>query len=50
MKREILENHINWKESKSRKPLIVYGARRVGKTYIIKEYGKNNSRRNINLF
>lgn len=40
MKREILEDLINWKESKIRKPLIVHGARQVGKTYIIKEFGK----------
>ena len=40
MKREIIENLINWKESKNRKPLIVHGARQVGKTYIIKEFGK----------
>ena len=40
MKREILEDLIKWKESKSRKPLIVHGARQVGKTYIIKEFGK----------
>ena len=42
MKREILEDLINWKESKSRKPLIVHGARQIGKTYIIKEFGKNH--------
>ena len=40
MKREILEDLIKWKESKNRKPLIVHGARQVGKTYIIKEFGK----------
>ena len=40
MRREIIENLINWKESKNRKPLIVHGARQVGKTYIIKEFGK----------
>ena len=40
MKREIIEDFINWKESKNRKPLIVHGARQVGKTYIIKDFGK----------
>lgn len=40
MKREIINNLINWKESKNRKPLIIHGARQVGKTYIVKEFGK----------
>ena len=33
---------IKWKESKTRKPLILRGARQVGKTYILKEFGKEN--------
>lgn len=40
MKREILEKLITWKESKTRKPLIIHGARQVGKTYIVKMFGK----------
>lgn len=40
MKREIINDLIKWKDSKKRKPLIVHGARQVGKTYIIKEFGK----------
>ena len=36
MKREIIEDLIKWKKSKNRKPLIIHGARQVGKTYIIK--------------
>lgn len=40
MKREILNDLIKWKDSKNRKPLIVHGARQVGKTYIIKYFGK----------
>ncbi|MDO4497816.1 MAG: ATP-binding protein [Bacteroidales bacterium] len=39
MKREIYNRLIQWKESRYRKPLIMYGARQVGKTYIIKEFG-----------
>ena len=42
MKRFITEELINWKNSKDRKPLILKGARQVGKTYILKEFGKNN--------
>ena len=29
-----------WKKSDNRKPLMIYGARQVGKTYIVKEFGK----------
>lgn len=42
MEREILSELIKWKKSKNRKPLIVHGARQVGKTYIIKKFGKEN--------
>lgn len=37
MYRKYIENLIEWKESFNRKPLIVWGARQVGKTYLIKE-------------
>lgn len=30
---------INWKDKKNRKPLLLYGARQVGKTYLVKEFG-----------
>lgn len=40
MKREIINNLIKWKESKNRKPLIIHGARQVGKTYIVKQFAK----------
>ena len=40
MKREIIKDLLKWKESSNRKPLIVHGARQVGKTYIIKQFGK----------
>ena len=33
---------IKWKNSEDRKPLIVRGARQVGKTYILKEFGNEN--------
>ncbi|MCY4162539.1 MAG: AAA family ATPase [Flavobacteriaceae bacterium] len=29
-----------WKKSKTRKPLIIKGARRVGKTWLMKEFGR----------
>ena len=42
MKRFILEELIKWKESKYRKPLILKGARQIGKTYILKQFGEEN--------
>ena len=40
--RRLIYNNLNaWKLKKERKPLIVYGARQVGKTYILKEFGNN---------
>ena len=42
MEREIIKDLVKWKNSKNRKPLIVHGARQVGKTYIIKQFGKKN--------
>ena len=40
MKRYIYENLIKWKEKPDKKPLIIEGARQVGKTYIVKEFGE----------
>lgn len=42
MERLILKKLIEWKNSKNRKPLILKGARQVGKTYILKQFGKEN--------
>ena len=39
MKREKLNELIAWKKSTSRKPLIIRGARQVGKTWLMKEFG-----------
>lgn len=40
MERAIYKELIKWKLSKSRKPLMLYGARQVGKTYILKQFGE----------
>ncbi|MGN1434025.1 MAG: ATP-binding protein [Ruminococcus sp.] len=42
MYRKIMNFLENWKESKHRKPLILQGARQVGKTYSILEFGRNH--------
>ena len=40
MYRFAIERLYKWKESKYRKPLIIEGARQVGKTWLMKEFGK----------
>lgn len=39
MERSIYSSLKKWKESPTRKPLILQGARQVGKTYILKDFG-----------
>ncbi|MGN0635843.1 MAG: ATP-binding protein [Acutalibacteraceae bacterium] len=40
MKRFVLDDLRKWKNAKRRKPLIIKGARQVGKTWVLKEFGK----------
>lgn len=42
MKRKISKDLELWKDSVQRKPLIIQGARQVGKTWIMKEFGKTH--------
>jgi predicted AAA+ superfamily ATPase len=42
MQRELLQILIKWKEKGDRKPLIIRGARQVGKTWLMKEFGKTH--------
>jgi len=42
MQRTITKKLSEWKESPDRKPLIVYGARQIGKTHSIMEFGTDN--------
>ena len=42
MQRFITDKLIKWKNSKTRKPLILKGARQVGKTYILRQFGNEN--------
>lgn len=39
MKRKLLKDLIEWKNNKNHKPLIIEGARQVGKTWLMKEFG-----------
>lgn len=41
MKRKIYQELLNWKNNSEKKPLMLLGARQVGKTYIINEFCKN---------
>lgn len=40
MKRTVLKQLQEWKHKSNRKPLILNGARQVGKTYILREFGE----------
>ncbi len=40
MQRTIIQDLIQWKQAAQRKPLIIQGARQVGKTWVMKEFGK----------
>ena len=42
MKRFALQNLINWKNKNNRKPMLIHGARQVGKTWLMNEFGKSN--------
>jgi len=41
MERKAMSCLIAWKDNPKRKPLLLYGARQVGKTYLVKEFGIN---------
>ena len=41
MKRFLYNNLIEWKNSEHRRPLILFGARQVGKTWLLKNFGQN---------
>ena len=40
MKRDRYSDLLAWKNLPARKPLILRGARQVGKTYLLKEFGR----------
>lgn len=40
MKRLLIDELMKWKESPRRKPLIVKGIRQVGKTWLLREFGR----------
>lgn len=40
MKRYAMQNLVKWKDKDNRKPLVLKGARQVGKTWLMKEFGR----------
>ncbi len=51
MKRDAMQQLLSWKQKSSKKPLIIRGARQVGKSWLMKTFGKNEYTRTayINL-
>ncbi len=41
LKRNAIQDLVNWKSSEDRKPMVLKGARQVGKTWMMKEFGRN---------
>lgn len=42
MRQRISSSLAEWKDKAGRKPLIINGARQVGKSYILKEFGRTH--------
>ena len=42
MKRKLIGQLIAWKSASKRKPLLIQGARQVGKTWLMKTFGEEN--------
>ena len=49
MKRKITQRLLEWKNNPDHKPLIVQGARQVGKTYILEEFGREHYKNYIKV-
>ena len=49
MYRAVIEDLRQWKQSPNRKPLILQGARQVGKTYILKEFGRSEYAKTVHI-
>ncbi len=47
MERKLMSNLIKWKHGTSRKPLILEGARQVGKTYLLQSFGAEHYKNTV---
>lgn len=41
LKRNAIQNLMSWRDSEDRKPMVLKGARQVGKTWLMKEFGQS---------
>jgi predicted AAA+ superfamily ATPase len=49
MLRSLYKDLVYWKNSPNRKPLILQGARQVGKTWLMKDFGKQEFEHTVYL-
>ncbi len=49
MNRDIYKNLLEWKDQSERKPLLLRGARQIGKSFIVNEFGKNEFQNAITI-
>ncbi|MBR6229179.1 MAG: ATP-binding protein [Eubacterium sp.] len=47
MQRFLMEELVKWKDRKDHKPLLLSGARQVGKTWLMKEFGANYFKKTV---
>lgn len=47
MERKAIQELLAWKNSADRKPLVLKGARQVGKTWLMKEFGRNHYKSHV---
>jgi predicted AAA+ superfamily ATPase len=50
MKRKITRQFITWKKNNAQKPLLVYGAGQVGKSYAVIDFGQSNYDQKVKNF
>jgi predicted AAA+ superfamily ATPase len=50
MKRNITKRLVEWQKKANRKPLLIRGARQIGKTYSIMEFGRTHFKGNVHIF
>ncbi|MDR1418726.1 MAG: ATP-binding protein [Endomicrobium sp.] len=49
MKRAAYSSLLEWKKSSSRKPLVLYGSRQVGKTWLLQDFGRKEYKNTVYL-
>ncbi|MFH1684312.1 MAG: AAA family ATPase [Candidatus Margulisiibacteriota bacterium] len=49
MRRDVEQELISWKDQKERYPLIIRGARQVGKSYLVENFGKTNFQNSVTV-